>query len=189
MAQTAPTQKTRRRGMDNISRVDSGSTRGWTVRFQREGRKYARFFYDARYDGSAEKALKAARRWRNKTRREVGPAGTPDASRMLTDEAREKNRRSVSQTGVTGIGLQVREFATQRVPYVTAYWIDGDGRRRMTSFSIGRHGVENAVSLAARARAQTAEWHGAEPMTAEEIRDAAVDPIQELAAPYLDEEE
>lgn len=174
--------------MENISRVDSGATHGWSVRFQREGEKHARFFYDARYEGGAEGALRAARRWRNRTRREIGPADAPDPGRMLTPEAREKNRQSVSRTGVTGIGFQVREFAAHRVPYVTAYWIDPDGRRRMTSFSIGRHGVGGAVALAARARAQTAEWHGGEPMTAAELRDAALGPVGELAAPFLDGE-
>ena len=173
--------------MENISRVDSGATHGWTVRFQRDGQKHGRFFSDARYKAGAEGALRAARRWRNEKRRELGPARSSDASRMLTPEARQKNRRSVSRTGVTGIGFQVREFAAQRVPYVTAYWIDDEGRRRMTSFSIGQHGVERAVALAARARAQTAEWHGGQPMTAEEIRDAAVERVGELAAPHLDD--
>lgn len=179
MAETDP--PARRRGMENISRVDSGATHGWSVRFQRGGRKHARFFYDSRYADGPEGALRAARRWRNQTRKEIGPAGASDPSRMLTPYARQKNRQSLSRTGVTGIGLQVREFARQRVPYVTAYWIDEDGRRRMTSFSTGEHGVEGALRLAAEVRSRTAEWHGATPMTAGEITDAALDRVRELA--------
>jgi hypothetical protein len=173
----------RRRGMQNISRVESGSTRGWTVRFQRGGQKHGRFFYDKHYKDGAEGALRAARRWRNAKRKELGPVQKSDASRMHTPYARQKNRQSVSRTGVTGIGVQVREFAAQRVPYVTAYWIDEGGRRRMTSFSTAEHGVDGALRLAARARAQTAEWHGATPMTKREIYSAAADRVRELAEP------
>ena len=75
--------------MENISRVDSGATHGWSVRFQRDGQKHARFFYDSRYDDGAEGALKAARRWRNRMRRQLGPADAPDPRRMFTREARE----------------------------------------------------------------------------------------------------
>ena len=172
--------------MRNISRLESGSTRGWSVRFQRDGEKRARFFKDAAH-GGADGALAAAQAWRDEQRRELGPTPRSDAGQMLTPEAREKNRRSVvGPTGVTGISVLDRAFGGGPVPYVTAYWIDGDGRRRQTSFSIGRHGVEGAVRLAARARAATSDWHGAPAMTEDEVYDAALEPVRALAQPLLD---
>lgn len=168
--------------MKNISRVDSGATHGWSVRFQRRGRATARFFTDARHGGPDE-ALAAAQAWRDEQRERLGPA-RQDPSRMHTRKARQRNREAVSRTGVTGIGFVAREFTAQTVPYVTAYWIDEGGRRRQTSFSIGHHGVEGAVRLAAKARARTADWHGGRRMSAKKIYEAAVDRIRELAEPY-----
>ncbi len=168
----------------NMSRVDSGKMHGWLVRFQREGVKHGKFFSD-RAHGGADDALDVARAWRDERLRELGPAQASDASRMHTAAARKKNRRAVTRTGVTGIGFQVREFSAQRVPYVTAYWLDADGKRHQTSFSIQRHGVDDAVRLAARARAATAEWHGEPPRTEQELHDGVVDRIRELAGPHL----
>ena len=172
----------------NISRVDSGSTHGWLVRFQREGEKYSRFFSDGAH-GGRDAGFETARRWRDERRAEIGPTPTSDARHMLTPQARRKNRRAVSRTGVTGIGFVVREFASQRVPYVTAYWLDADGRRHQTSFSIQKHGVDNAVKLAGRARAATAEWHGEKPLGARALYNRAVDRVRELAAPFLPPED
>ncbi len=178
----APPQPTGDRS--NITRVDSGSTRGWVVRFQREGVKHGKFFSDAGHDGS-DSAFAAAQSWRDERLREIGPAQRSDASRMHTLAARRKNRQSVSRTGVTGIGFVVREFSAQRVPYVTAYWLDADGQRHQTSFSIQKHGVDRAVRLAARARAATADWHGEKPLGARALYNRAVDRVRELAEPHL----
>lgn len=168
----------------NITRVESGSTIGWVVRFQRKGVKHGRFFSDAKHDG-IDGAFEAARAWRDETLREIGPTPRSDASQMHTAKARRKNRQSVSRTGVTGIGFVVREFASQSVPYVTAYWLDADGRRHQTSFSIQKHGVHNAVKLAGRARAATADWHGEKPLGARAIYNRVIDRIRELAEPHL----
>ena len=168
----------------NITRVESGSTIGWIVRFQRKGVKHGKFFSDAAHDGT-DAAFEAARAWRDERRQEIGPTPRPDASRMHTVKARRKNRRAVSRTGVTGIGFVVREFASQRVPYVTAYWLDEDGRRHQTSFSIQKHGVDNAVKLAGRARAATADWHGEKPLGARALYNRAIESVRELAEPFL----
>lgn len=161
----------------NITRLDHVSA--WWVRLQREGEKIDRRFRD-RDHGGRDGALAAARAWRDAEVERLGPTPPSNAAHMLTPEARRRNRRAVTQTGVTGIGVTVKEFATQHVPYVTAYWIDGDGRRRQTSFSAGRHGVEGALRLAAKARAQTAEWHGEPSRTADEIYEAAEARVREL---------
>ena len=170
--------------MRNISRLEAGTTRGWSVRFQRDGEKQARFFKDADH-GGPDQALVAAQAWRDETREALGPVTTWDAGRMHTPQARDKNRQSVSQTGVTGISVVARPFGQRRVPYVTAYWIDEDGKRRQTSFSAQRHGIEGALRLAARVRADTADWHGAAPMTIDEIFDGALSAVRDRAEPLL----
>lgn len=161
----------------NITRLHHVSA--WWVRLQRAGEKTDRRFHDRDHGGEAG-ALAAARAWRDAEVARVGPTPPSDPSHLLTAEARRRNRRAVTQTGVTGIGVTVKPFAVGPIPYVTAYWIDGDGRRRQTSFSTARHGVDGALGLAARARAQTSDWHGEPPRTAEEIADAARDRVREL---------
>ena len=161
----------------NITRLHHVSS--WWVRLQREGEQTDRRFRDRDHGGEAG-ALAAARAWRDAETARLGPTPPSDPSRMLAPEARRRNRQAVSQTGVTGIGVQVKEFAVARVPYVTAYWIDGAGRRRQTSFSTARHGVDGALALAARARAQTSDWHGEPARTAQEIAEAARDRVHEL---------
>ena len=165
------------RDLTNITRL--GHVSAWWVRLLREGEQTDRRFRDRDHGGEAG-ALEAARAWRDAEIERLGPTPRSDASQMLTPEARRKNRRAVSQTGVTGISVVVKEFSASRVPYVTAYWIDGEGRRRQTSFSAGRHGAEGALRLAAEARAQTTEWHGEPARTADEIYQAAEDRVREL---------
>ena len=166
--------------LKNLSRVDSGKMHGWSVRFQRNGEKRGRFFYDSAHGGPDE-SLEAAQAWRDEQRRALGPVDVSDASAMHTHEVRQKNRESVSQTGVTGISVKRRAFDRTTIPYVTAYWLDAEGKRRQTSFSTARHGIGGAVRLAARARAQTSEWHGARPMSEDQIYDAALDAVRALA--------
>jgi hypothetical protein len=48
----------------DISNRASGSTRGFQVHFSRDGRLWTKFFSDSKH-GSKEKALKAARKFRN----------------------------------------------------------------------------------------------------------------------------
>ena len=163
----------------NVSRVDSGRSHGWLVRVQRDGRIHQRFFGDGKH-GSREAALDAARAWRDEQRQRLGPTSYGDAAHLHTHEARERNRRSVSRTGVTGIGFQVREFRNERVPYVTAYWLDEGGRRRPTSFSVQENGLVDALRLAAEVRARTADWHGADPKTAVEIARDVTGPVRRL---------
>ncbi|MDT0631834.1 hypothetical protein RQM47_07465 [Rubrivirga sp. S365] len=161
----------------NITRLDHVAS--WWVRLQRDGEKIDRRFRD-RDHGGTDGALAAAQAWREAQIERLGPTPPSKASHMLTPEARRRNRRAVTQTGVTGIGVTVKEFSASSVPYVTAYWIDGAGRRRQTSFSAGRHGVDGALRLAAKARAQTTEWHGEPARTADELYEAAEARVREL---------
>ena len=162
----------------NVSRVDSGNTHGWLVRLQRDGRITSKLFSD-RAHGGRDDALRRALAWRDEQRARLGPV-RHDPSRLHSPEARRRNRQVLTRTGMTGIGFQLRPYGGGRVPYVTAYWIDANGRRRQTSFSVAKHGVEEAVALAARARAQTSNWHGGELMTAQEIADRAEGPVRRL---------
>ena len=164
-------------GFEYISRLEMGATRGWQVRMQRDGDKHRRIFQDKKHGGT-DAALEAARAWRDELLEELGPAPRQDARQMLTPEARQRNREAVSATGVTGIGVTLREFPNERVPYVTAYYLDDRGKRRQTSYSVKANGLEGAVRLAARARARTSDWHGADPMTEDEIAEAAFEGVR-----------
>ena len=174
----------------NISRLDprnskkAANTRGWWVRIQRNGKVTSQLFSDSRY-GGIPGALEAAMAWRDEQLAHLGQGGSGDPTRMWTPAALEKMRQAVSKTGVTGISVAIHEYPTTRVPYVTAYWIDEDGRRRHTSFSAARHGVKGALRLAAKARARTSNWHGSKPMSSKKLFDAAYERVNEMVKPYL----
>ena len=173
----------------NITRLDprnskkAANTRGWWVRIQRNGKVTNRLFSDSRY-GGIPGALEAAMAWRDEQLAHLGSSSN-DPSRMWTPAALEKMRKAVSKTGVTGISVAIHDYPSAKIPYVTAYWIDEDGRRRHTSFSAARHGVKGALRLAAKARAQTSNWHGAKPMSSKKLFDAAFERVNEMVAPYL----
>ena len=169
----------------NITRLDprnskkAAATRGWWVRIQRNGEVTSRLFSDSRH-GGIPGALEAAMAWRDEQFARLGHGGSGDPARIQTLAALDKRRQAVTKTGVTGISVAVHDYATSKVPYVTAYWIDEDGRRRHTSFSAARHGVKGALRLAAKARARTSNWHGLEPMSPQELYDAAFERVNEL---------
>lgn len=184
------TPVTRYEDTRNITRLDprnskkAAATRGWWVRIQRNGKVTSRLFSDSQY-GGIPGALEAAMAWRDEQLARLGHGGSGDSARMRTPAALDKMRQAVTKTGVTGISVVVYDYVQAKVPYVTAYWIDEDGRRRHTSFSAARHGVKGALRLAAKARARTSNWHGAKPMSSQKLYNAAFERVQELAAPYL----
>lgn len=62
-------------GYHGITRIDSDAKRmnGYYVRLQRQRQRKSKWFADGQHDGSKRKALAAARKWRNKARRELEP--------------------------------------------------------------------------------------------------------------------
>lgn len=130
----------------NITRIDTGSTHGFEVRFMRRGYVFEKLFSDAVYGGK-RKALAAAREYRDELEAEY-----PHYSRK--EVARIKSERNTS--GVVGVRLS--EETDDRWPskpvylYWVAQWSPSPGVRKTKRFSVNKYGEEEAFRLALAAR-------------------------------------
>ncbi|GAB5537768.1 MAG: AP2 domain-containing protein [Rubricoccaceae bacterium] len=128
------------RRLHHITRIDiepSGEhprrhpTHGWQVRHRRDGQRLSKFFADAR-NGGRDEALEAAIAYRDQL---FANLPTPE----------RKPRKAWSNTGV--VGLSVREKAEGARPklYVQLNWMDADGKRRASSYSVEKWGLRRAL--------------------------------------------
>lgn len=123
----------------NVTRIDieptetRSATHGWQVRIRRNGKRHTKFFSDNRYEGRA-RALEAAVAYRDEL---LGELPAPDPT----------TRRAWSNTGVIGISVRDKESrkGTGYKTYVQLSWIDGEGRRRGASYSVGKWGLRRAL--------------------------------------------
>lgn len=127
-----------------IARIDlpGAGTHGWQVRLQRRGVKHAKYFAD-RVHGGPERALRAAREWRDILLRQF----------EQTKAVRVCSRSSRNSSGVVGVS-KVTVVASSGVEYRfwQATWSEKSGKRRCIKFSIRRHGERQAFELAVQAR-------------------------------------
>ncbi len=116
------------------------------MRIQRRGQKFEEFFSDQRYHGKRN-ALVAAQGRRDEI--ESGIARYSNAERAERPSSRNKS-------GMVGVRLHQQKDIRGEYEYYYWYWVaqwtDGRGRRRTRSFSIHRHGDEEAYNLACEAR-------------------------------------
>jgi len=126
-----------------LARIDlpGASTHGWQVRLQRRGVKYAKYFGD-RIFGSSERALQAARIWRNDLVRKIGAL---ELARICTRSAR-------NSSGVVGVSKVTVVTNGATYEFWQATWSPEPGRRRCVKFSIRRYGDHEAFRLAVVAR-------------------------------------
>ncbi|MFC5051660.1 AP2 domain-containing protein [Rubritalea spongiae] len=128
-----------------IARIDlpDAGTHGWQVRMQRRGIKYAKFFADGVL-GSSEKALLAARNWRDDLLTRLESA----------DRARICQRSQRNSSGVVGVSKVT--VITNGIQYIfwQATWSPEPGKRRCVKFSIKRYGETKAFELAVKARTE-----------------------------------
>lgn len=126
-----------------LARIDlpGASTHGWQVRLQRRGVKYAKYFGD-RVHGGADRALMAARVWRDRLLEEIEKG---EQARICSKSAR--NRSGV--VGVSKVSV-VTNGATYQ--FWQATWSPETGQRRCVKFSIRRYGDQEAFRLAVMAR-------------------------------------
>jgi len=128
------------RRLHHITRIDiepSGEhprrhpTHGWQVRHRRNGQRLSKFFADTRHNGR-DGALEAAIAYRDQLFAELP---TPE----------RKPRKAWSNTGV--VGLSVREKAEGVHPklYVQLNWMDANGKRRASSYSVEKWGLRRAL--------------------------------------------
>lgn len=130
----------------NISRIDTGNTHGWQVRFKRQGRMHSRFFADKKW-GGREQALALALQWRDEKRLKLPVPADPH-------EARGKR----SETGVRGLAVGYQDVGNgTKKPYVQISYQGEDGRRRSSSFSVEKWGWRRAIWKACR---RLGTWRG-----------------------------
>ncbi len=113
---------------------------------QRQGKKYSKFFADGLWGGK-RKALRQARQYRDELERRLRPWSI----RKLAEKPSARNT-----SGVVGVrkGYQtvISDGYEYRYGFWVAQWIDGLGRRRTRSFSIGKHGEQQAFEMALAVR-------------------------------------
>lgn len=176
----------------HVSRVDNDRMNHWLVRvhrtYDRSGRRRPnpvtqRSFADSKHGGTAE-ALEAALAYRDRALGEAPPARSPAGQAISIGNSRAAAENAAP--GVVGVNLQWRRnYKTtgrdEPRPYVGAYWVEG-GERRVTSFSVSKHGARGATVLAARRRARNEAWFGLGEMTVDEIVEAALPEVEQALA-------
>jgi hypothetical protein len=139
-----------------ISRVDSGSTQGWSVRGYRNGKTYSKFFSDGKYKGT-EEALKEARIYRDNLWKSLQAIPKrPLKRRVVASDA----RNSTGELGVTR-NVKTNSNGTKYECY-SVTWHPEPGVQKCTSFSIKKYGEKQALKLAINYRHERMrEIHGA----------------------------
>ena len=128
------------RRLHHITRIDitpSGEhprrhpTHGWQVRHRRDGQRLSKFFADARHQGR-EGALDAAIAYR-------------DALFASLSPAEPRPRKAWSNTGVVGLSVREKTEGVRPKLYVQLNWMDVEGKRRASSYSVEKWGLRRAL--------------------------------------------
>ncbi len=135
----------------NISRIEQYSRSGtehsgWEVRIQRRGKRIEKFFADNAHRGKRA-ALQAAKAFRDSMEQELKP---------YTVKELAKSPSIRNKSGIVGVRRSVHTDIRGNYEFMYAFWVaqwtDGKGRRRTRSFSVDRHGEEQAFRMALQAR-------------------------------------
>ena len=143
----------RRNPRRNISRIETpteggGVNGGWEVRLQRHYVRYSRYFADSIFGGKLA-ALRQAKIYRDDLEASF-------QKMTVADKAHHPSARN--QSGV--VGVRKHQQSDRRGDFVyhswcwIAQWTDGHGRRKTRSFSVEKHGDDEAFRLACEARSQ-----------------------------------
>lgn len=142
--------------LKNISRIDQEpksegkqGQHGWWVRFQKNGKKFQHFFNDTKYGGK-ESGLIAAQKFRDAVKLEyIEKEGTSPLNPSSTPTKRNKS-------GTVGVHRTSYTYHKRGKPYKAevwqAHWPTGNGKFANTTFSIKKHGEQEAFNLALKAR-------------------------------------
>lgn len=132
-----PIQRTKHKNVIKVDRPDH-YMEGYLVRVQWKKQLRSKFFSIGAH-GDWIAALDAAIEFRNQTERELGK---PRTEQLIVGTTRASN------TGLRGI----RTMRNGQTDYAEAAWVDHTGRKRVTRFSMSRHGKRKAIKLAQEAR-------------------------------------
>lgn len=128
-----------------ITRIDQPEKKnhGFYVRITHRGKSHQKYFPDKSLGGK-NKALSAAKKYRD---------SLLDKMPKYKQEAASKKKRKIKHSGVIGVTHVVSKSAKDKVyEYWQAAWVDTEGKRRTSKFSISRYGDEKAMDLAKKAR-------------------------------------
>jgi len=133
----------KKKKVNGISRIDSGSTHGWFVRAYRNCRTHSKFFSDRKYGGK-NKALALAKICRDELVERLGPR----SSRRVFKKANKNNK-----TGVIGVskGKRTMPNGTARLYFVVS-WSPQPNVSKYKSFSIDSLGEKRAFDTAVKFR-------------------------------------
>jgi len=125
-----------------ISRIDSGTTKGWFVRGYRNGKTYAQLFSDRKLGGK-DKALERARKYRDKLHQKLA-----DMKRLVR-KRRVAFRDRRNKSGVLGVCRTTKKGVSGILNEVwSVTWRPKSKVQKCTSFSIRKYGEERAFKLA-----------------------------------------
>ena len=138
-----------------ISRIDSGSTRGFFVRAYRNGKTYAKLFSD-RKSGGKGKAQRLAKAYRDELHAQLAEIPKQQRQRRIfTSDV----RNTTGELGVSRIAKPTANGNTYEVFSVS--WRPEVGVQKCTSFSIRKYGETKALKMAVEHRRKMMrEIHG-----------------------------
>lgn len=130
----------------NITRIDTGATHGYQLRFQRRGKVVDKFYSDSIHGGK-NKALAAAKKHRDQLEKD-----NPRYSRKeMAQKVSSKNT-----SGVVGVRLAEEKSVVGEWEYTYYFWVaqwsPKPGVRKTKRFSVNKYGDEKAYKMAVAAR-------------------------------------
>ena len=130
----------------NITRIDTHSTHGYQLRFQRRGNVVDKFYSDGSHGGKT-KALAAARKHRDELEKKHKPYSRKEIAKIRS----EKNT-----SGVVGVRLAEEKSVSGEWEYTYYFWVaqwsPKPGVRKTKRFSVSKYGDEEAYKMAVAAR-------------------------------------
>ena len=125
-----------------ITRIDSGSTHGWQVKANKNGKSYSKLFSDLKCGGKG-KAQQAARDFRDKLYEKLAQTPTePRGRRIVYRDVR-------NTTGVLGVSRTALKSPSGKISErYSVSWSPALGVQKSTSFSIRKYGEVKAFKLA-----------------------------------------
>ena len=128
-----------------LNRIENGPYRGWQFRTRRNGKAISRFFGEAAY--GEQGALVKAQEYRDRILTQIRPAPSPTQETLRRDD-----QSPGSRAGVYLVRRPPRSKTSKRkrLFWVACWWEDGKSRTR--SFSVKKHGHDQAKQLAIDAR-------------------------------------
>lgn len=130
--------------MKGISRIDSRNTHCWFVRIYRDGKVHSKTFSDGVY-GSQEKALKAAKEYKEEYDRQNPPSYE---YKRLRTKPPQNNKSGI--VGVSETYGRAQGNRGAKMPCFSVTWVPTPNRPRCKKFYFSKYGGREAAFEAAK---------------------------------------